>query len=620
MVRVKVKIHGEDHATLTLEEGRRYLFGRRKDCDFVLKNFAGLSRAHFCLDLASKPYRLEVLENARPFMLGDSEITNREVTEALALELDPYTFIFEPNDSPVSQATFVAQPEMKHHLEDITQVQSEVKLTPYVLLKSDPSERSIKLLGAHWIAGRDESCDIVIQHPRASRQQFEIFHKDDRFFIRDLNSSHGTHVMGQKVSNITAQELKSGDVIDVEGFNIIFELRDPTFDKRPSTGSVFPVLKNILPEKWIPHSTPEESVVVMEAPTGGLSRRKKMYIGAAVAIAAIIYLGSGDTSKKDQVRTPSAEQKVEDAFAKLNPAQQDIVRHSFKLADNLIKQQKFELALEQLATVHTYVPQYENSRELEGVALQYRQIRDQQNYLERQRRQLAAVNQKVQEILASCESVAARATTLAEIETCLQPALELNPTHPDHARLIGIVQERIQQKEEAARERSRHQARVAQGVQLYEAAVALEEKGKILEAIKAYERHIASSLPDPQGLKEKSRKQSMDLEQSLRSRREAFMEEARNLASSGDLGGGIQSARKAAELAPNDADIAQFIDDKTVELNKKLKALYTESVLEERFGNIDAAKGKWESILKMDLPGGEYSSRARNKLKQYGDK
>src|SRR5690606_25300866 len=200
-------------------------------------------------------------------------------------------------------------------------------------------------------------------------------------------------------------------------------------------------------------------------------------------------------------------------FAKLNPAQQDIVRHSFKLADNLIKQQKFELALEQLATVHTYVPQYENSRELEGVALQYRQIRDQQNYLERQRRQLAAVNQKVQEILAGCEEVAARATSLGEIELCLQPALELNPNHPDHARLIGIVQERIQQREEAAKERARHQSRVAQGVQLYEAARTLEDKGKLLEAISAYERHVASALPDPQGLKAKSRRKSTELEQ-----------------------------------------------------------------------------------------------------------
>ena len=98
------------------------------------------------------------------------------------------------------------------------------------------------------------------------------------------------------------------------------------------------------------------------------------------------------------------------------------------------------------------------------------------------------------------------------------------------------------------------------------------------------------------------------------------MGEARSLASSGDLGGGILAAQKATEYAPNDADIAVFIDEQSRELHRKLKGIYTESVLEERFGNIDAAKSKWQTILQLDIPGGEYAGRAQSKLKQYGGK
>lgn len=621
MLRVRIKLHNDDHQTLELEAGRRYLFGRRKDCDVVLENFPGISRAHFCLDLSVTPYTLEVLEGSRPFLHGDEETLTLELTEAAALLLDPYTFIFELSNKPLDSNTAMVPSAMQPHLDEITQVQTTRELLPYIVFKAD--NRPLKLLGAHWVAGRDESSDIVLENARASRQQFELFEKDGRFYVRDLNSSHGTLLMGEAVSALTPQEIKSGDVIEVEGTSLVFELRDPSFSAQErKRESGLSSLKDLIPATWVPekYRSPEAdgpSIVLLEGENKALSRKKKIQIGAALAFVILMFLFTGEPPESPS-RSPASQSESANKFESLSPEQQDIVRYSFQLADNLIKQQKFELALEQLKNIHDLIPEYENSKEMERVALQYREIRDQRDYLERQRRRIAAVNQKVQEILETCQPVAERATTLAEIEICLQPALELNPTHPAHAEMIGKVQARIDQREQAERQRAQHQARVNKGVKLFNDAKALEESGKFLEAISAYRRHIRSTHPDPGGLKAQSLRASESLESTLEQQKESLMAEARSLASAGELAPGILSAQKATQYAPNDADIAIFIDETSKELVRKLKGIYTESVLEERFGNIDAAKSKWQTILKLDLPEGEYATRAKNKLKQYG--
>ena len=52
-------------------------------------------------------------------------------------------------------------------------------------------------------------------------------------------------------------------------------------------------------------------------------------------------------------------------------------------------------------------------------------------------------------------------------------------------------------------------------------------------------------------------------------------------------------------------------------LRREMKSLYEDSVLEESMGNVDAAKEKWNNILKSDLPSDEYTTKAKMKLQKY---
>jgi pSer/pThr/pTyr-binding forkhead associated (FHA) protein/septum formation topological specificity factor MinE len=61
------------------------------------------------------------------------------------------------------------------------------------------------------VIGRDDKCDVVIEHPQISRNHVSVIVAPEGVVIQDLNSRNGTFVNGLKVTN-TAQ-IKHGDVV-----------------------------------------------------------------------------------------------------------------------------------------------------------------------------------------------------------------------------------------------------------------------------------------------------------------------------------------------------------------------------------------------------------------------
>ncbi|MBN1902469.1 FHA domain-containing protein [Candidatus Sumerlaeota bacterium] len=58
--------------------------------------------------------------------------------------------------------------------------------------------------------GRDPTCDVVIQDPRASRIHAEILYQDGQFFLLDKNSTNGTFVNGARIER---QNINPGDAL-----------------------------------------------------------------------------------------------------------------------------------------------------------------------------------------------------------------------------------------------------------------------------------------------------------------------------------------------------------------------------------------------------------------------
>jgi two-component system cell cycle response regulator len=77
----------------------------------------------------------------------------------------------------------------------------------------------------HWVIGRGTGCDIVLQENSVSRQHCDvIFDPKGHWLVKDLKSSNGTWVNGQKISK---HVLESGDKIQLGSSIIVkFVLQD----------------------------------------------------------------------------------------------------------------------------------------------------------------------------------------------------------------------------------------------------------------------------------------------------------------------------------------------------------------------------------------------------------
>ena len=80
--------------------------------------------------------------------------------------------------------------------------------------------QSFELVGNSVYIGRSEENDIQISDMSVSRRHLEIIEKDDRYFIKDLNSQNGTYVNGSQINPDEYIEIKENNPI-VIGMTLI---------------------------------------------------------------------------------------------------------------------------------------------------------------------------------------------------------------------------------------------------------------------------------------------------------------------------------------------------------------------------------------------------------------
>ncbi len=76
--------------------------------------------------------------------------------------------------------------------------------------------------------GRNSDNDLVLNDPHISRKHAELCFSEGRFLIRDLDSTGGTFVNDEKV---TERQLSPGDVIMLFNIPLVFGQKDFLVDK-----------------------------------------------------------------------------------------------------------------------------------------------------------------------------------------------------------------------------------------------------------------------------------------------------------------------------------------------------------------------------------------------------
>jgi len=89
------------------------------------------------------------------------------------------------------------------------------------------------VLGARLVVGRVEGVDLVLDDKGISRRHCEFEQKGDGWLVRDLGSSNGTLVNGDKV---TEKALAAGDRVRLGGITLTFSPNDADFVLRFTSG------------------------------------------------------------------------------------------------------------------------------------------------------------------------------------------------------------------------------------------------------------------------------------------------------------------------------------------------------------------------------------------------
>lgn len=668
MSRLKLFLHGAEVKEIALESGREYTFGRGSNCDVQLEEQPGLSRQHFRLVEENGQWTMQVTSKFGHVMHAGQPVQSLPLEQGSVFKLAGYDFRFfdqadenqvslenaEENQEAfpmaVGEGSSPNLPALRSDApfegnDEATKIASSQQGVPYlrVVLPSG-REDVIKLDGRRFIAGREEGSQIPLDDRKASRRQFEISVSPQGTFVRDLGSSNGTLLNGMPLAPDELKPIRSGDVIQVGNLTAHFEVRDPHFEKRlmvvPPEVRQAPLVVAQPQYEMINYPVPAgpggavrvdggyqqfpgyELPGAMAADPAAIEKQKKkrfyMILVGVLVVGGLFYYLFGETAPPP--KKPSKTLAINDAFGRLGPQAQQQVKELYILAKNQFMLGKGALAAEQLRRLHEILPEgYENSLAMAEEVRAQEEQRQNALMVQEEMKRVEENKRIVENNLRNCEPIANRTMNEQEVRACLKDTYDRDPANPVAQSYIERVQRRVQEKEAKQANARDYAQRVARGRALYDKAVSIEQKGiNPFAAMDAYKKHIASSFPDPEGLKAKSQSAIDAIQSRLSASIEQYLKAADEAYANQRYKEALTNIKKAKNIDPKNSRAAQLNANISRELTVKLREIYEDAVIYEGLGKLEEAKSEWRKIMELDHPDGEYYKRAKNKMKNYG--
>jgi hypothetical protein len=146
-----------------------------------------------------------MLEHPQVTMAEDAAVPNRTI-QVEAATADPNASSGGNSATQVLSAT-MAGPVAK---------QSQRAM---LLLDTNQGPHVIPLESTLLTLGRGLNNDIILEDTRVSRHHAQLRYKTRRFWVTDLNSTNGTYVNGERISEV---DLRHGDVVSLGGLELTF--------------------------------------------------------------------------------------------------------------------------------------------------------------------------------------------------------------------------------------------------------------------------------------------------------------------------------------------------------------------------------------------------------------
>lgn len=206
-------------------EGKIVYIGRSPKCTVQL-NDPTVSRLHAALTRQADGGWALVRHKSAQTVLIDGEAADKKLLRGgESIRIGGFTILFHTQNTAVAgvdDETVRGQP--------VVAMPADVPEATLWFEVGGPAAGSVPLSRVVTVFGRGEECDVVLDDQRCSRRHMEISRVGEAFVLRDLGSTNGVLVNGDRVTGEV--DLVAGDVVQAGGTRMRFEIDD---DLEPAT-------------------------------------------------------------------------------------------------------------------------------------------------------------------------------------------------------------------------------------------------------------------------------------------------------------------------------------------------------------------------------------------------
>lgn len=675
MAQLIVLKQNQRFAELKLEDGHEYLVGRQPQCHIYLDEESGISRKHLRIFQENDIWVVECLSRLANLKMNGEMTTQIYLEGDCEFQVGGFDFQFKIKSQAADKLTSNSneesqvENEFEHEAsENALVAQSQSGRTPahiadesagthvlssnlkaFLNIKGLESGRDmiLELEGNLWVGGRDPICEIHIDDSHASRKHFEISRVNHEFFVTDLDSVNGTDLNDQKLVPHKATKILSGDVIKIQNVKLQFEVRDANFEQKfeqakkqlmfvptaPLAGPHHPMYGHHYNE-MMPLPPPDFShggVIEEETPAPfdwrninketikNFDYKKHKVRLLLVALVPILLIGLLGEKKETPLPDSKDSASQGPSYDSLTEEQRTAVKDLFNLAQQHFHTLKYELCLAELNKLHMIIPNYENSKKLQGFCEQGAiLLRQEEDRIAKEKRQ-AETEQRILTTVEYCQTQPQATLSIEAAQSCLQEALELAPEHPAVVNFLDEIRRREEAVVDEKERQAQAQALKAKGASHFRRANDLVNKNSLSQALKEFQSFLSANYPGLQDEKQQATRKLASVKSMLEEKVNKLIGECEALRANSKFKEAWMACDQATKEDPDNQRAASLKKQALSDLRTEMKSIYQDSILEESLGNVDAAKEKWRLIQKNNLEFDDYYKKATRKLQKYGE-
>ena len=196
--------------------------GRATTNDIVLAE-GRVSRNHAQVNCADGEITISDLDSANGIVINSQRIKEAKVKAGESFQIGSFSLQYLPTaeDAQEEMTMINSESELEQTLHQMTvPISLNETSLPRLVVHAPDKTWEILLLDDSYSIGRTTGNDLILEYPKTSRNHAVVERKGRDFILRDLNSTNGTRVDGDRIEQ---HRLQNGDTFQIGPTQIVFK-------------------------------------------------------------------------------------------------------------------------------------------------------------------------------------------------------------------------------------------------------------------------------------------------------------------------------------------------------------------------------------------------------------